>query len=107
MDIQCEFCMLASNVSDVKAKGIVITETENAIAFRNMRSKNAVHILVVPKKHVSSILDADDCILMELMSIVKKIAHDVTTKHGACRILANIGEYQDIKHLHWHIVFEG
>jgi len=27
----------------------------------------------------------------------------VLDEHGACRVLTNLGKYQDSKHLHWHV----
>ena len=29
--------------------------------------------------------------------------HQVTREHGACRVLTNLGRYQDSKHLHFHV----
>lgn len=58
-----------------------------------------VHIVAVPKKHISSLIileENDHDLLLELM---------VTEEKGACRVITNLGEYQDSKHLHWHIVF--
>jgi histidine triad (HIT) family protein len=28
----------------------------------------------------------------------------VIAEQGACRVLTNLGDYQDSKHLHWHII---
>ncbi len=27
----------------------------------------------------------------------------VTKENGSCRVLTNLGDYQNSKHLHWHI----
>jgi histidine triad (HIT) family protein len=27
----------------------------------------------------------------------------MVAEHGACRVITNLGEYQDSKHLHWHV----
>lgn len=35
--------------------------------------------------------------------MIKKVAAMVTKENGSCRVLTNLGEYQDSKHLHWHI----
>ena len=29
----------------------------------------------------------------------------VTKENGACKVITNLGNYQDSKHLHWHIVY--
>ncbi|WP_017187564.1 HIT domain-containing protein, partial [Alkalibacillus haloalkaliphilus] len=40
----------------------------------------------------------------ELMGVIQKVAAMVTEENGACRVITNLGDYQDSKHLHWHIV---
>jgi histidine triad (HIT) family protein len=44
-------------------------------------------------------------LLLEMLSIVRDVARELTEKHGACRVLTNLGKYQDSKHLHWHVNF--
>ena len=29
---------------------------------------------------------------------------EILREHGACRVITNLGRYQDSKHLHWHVV---
>lgn len=41
---------------------------------------------------------------MELFGVIKKVATMVTEENGACRVITNLGNYQESKHLHWHIV---
>lgn len=60
------------------------------------------------KKHILSFVDVadeDTPILHELLSIIRKVAAQVTEEYGACKIMTNLGEYQESKHLHWHIVY--
>ena len=35
--------------------------------------------------------------------IVRKGAANIEDEHGACRVLTNLGRYQDSKHLHFHV----
>jgi diadenosine tetraphosphate (Ap4A) HIT family hydrolase len=46
----------------------------------------------------------DNDLLIELVGIIKQVAVQVVKEHGACRVITNLGEYQDSKHLHWHVV---
>lgn len=86
-----------------------VYETENVLAYHHTRPFYPVHVVVIPKLHIRSLIaleeTADDDILLELLSVIKRVARDVTEQHGACRVMTNIGEYQDNKHLHWHVVF--
>lgn len=85
----------------------VMYETGNVLAFHHTRPSYAVHVVVVPKRHVVSLLsdDLDDPLLMELLAAVKHVARTIEEENGACRVITNLGRYQDSKHLHFHVVF--
>ena len=83
-----------------------VSETDNVLAFHHTRPFWPVHIVVAPKRHVNSLLtleENDDELLIELFDVIKKIAAQVVAENGAARILTNLGQYQDSKHLHFHI----
>lgn len=82
-----------------------VMETDSVLAFHHTRPFYPVHIVVIPKRHVDSLLTVDEGLLMELLNVVRLIAKQVMHGHGACRVLTNLGEYQDSKHLHWHVAF--
>jgi len=86
----------------------VVRETSNVLAYHLTRPFWPVHIVVIPKRHICSLLtleESDDALLLELLRVVREVAHDVLAEHGACRVLTNLGKYQDSKHLHWHVSF--
>ena len=83
-----------------------IVETENVLAFHHTRPFYPVHIVVIPKHHIGSLLTLgaeDGQLLLELLEVVKQVAARMVAEHGACRVITNLGEYQDSKHLHWHV----
>jgi len=83
-----------------------VVETEQVLAFHHTRPFWPVHIVVVPKRHIGSLLTleaGDEELLAEMIAVIRQIAARVVAEHGACRVLTNLGEYQDSKHLHWHI----
>ena len=80
-----------------------VLETENVLAFKHTRPFWETHIVVVPKAHVESILTVGDDLLIELFEVIKKVSSDVFHQKGAVRVLTNLGEYQDSKHLHFHV----
>lgn len=84
----------------------VVRETANALAYHHTRPFWPVHIVVIPKRHVPSLVDlgdADESLLHELLAMVREIAREVLAEHGAARVLTNLGRYQDSKHLHFHV----
>jgi histidine triad (HIT) family protein len=85
-----------------------VFETDNVLAYHHTRPYYPVHIVVIPKRHIPSLItleDSDNDLLLELFDVVKRVAADVTIEHGSCRVLTNLGKYQDSKHLHWHVAF--
>jgi histidine triad (HIT) family protein len=83
-----------------------VLETDNVLAFHHTRPFWPVHIVVIPKRHISSLLaleSGDNELLIELFATIKQIAAQVVAEHGAARVLTNLGRYQDSKHLHFHI----
>lgn len=84
----------------------VVMETEDVLAFRHTRPFYPVHIVVVPKQHVPSLTDLGDHppeLLYRLMDVVRQVAASVEQRYGACRVITNLGKYQDSKHLHFHV----
>ena len=82
-----------------------VYETVNVLAYYHTRPFWETHIVVVPKAHVDSLLTVEDDLLIELMNVAKQVAKNVLSEKGAARVLTNLGEYQDSKHLHWHVAF--
>jgi histidine triad (HIT) family protein len=89
-----------------RTKVRVVRESADVLAYHHTRPYWPVHIVVIPKQHVPSLLDlgsADESILTRLLAVVREVAAGVLAEHGACRVLTNLGAYQDSKHLHFHV----
>ncbi|WP_151732920.1 HIT domain-containing protein [Paenibacillus tengchongensis] len=85
-----------------------VLETDNVLAYHHTRPFYPVHIVAIPKRHISSLLtldESDNELLLELLGVITQVAAQVTEQYGACRVLTNLGQYQDSKHLHWHIAY--
>lgn len=80
-----------------------VLETDRVLAYHHTRPFWPVHIVVVPKDHVASVLTVGDDLLLELMTVARRVAAQVLEETGAARILTNLGDYQDSKHLHFHV----
>ena len=82
-------------------------ETEHVLAYYHTKPFYPVHIVAIPKKHISSLItieESDNDLLLELLDVIKQVATKVTEEHGACRVITNLRNYQESKHLHWHII---
>ena len=80
-----------------------VFETDNVLAYHHTRPFWETHIVVIPKTHVDSLLTVENELLIELLDVARKVAKDVLVEKGAARVLTNLGEYQDSKHLHFHV----
>ncbi|MGO1568705.1 MAG: HIT domain-containing protein [Brachybacterium sp.] len=84
----------------------VVHEDELVLAYHHTRPFWQQHIVVVPKRHISSFTTAavaDEADLRALLSVVQRVAREVELEHGAAAVLTNLGTYQDSKHLHVHV----
>lgn len=84
-----------------------VRETERVLAYFHTRPFYPIHIVVIPKLHIPSLVDfepGDDALLLEMMAVIREVAAQVLAEHGSCRVVTNLGDYQESKHLHWHVV---
>ncbi len=98
------YCDVA--LADVGALDVV-EETDQVLAYHHTRPYRPVHVVVIPKRHVASLttLTADDePLVRDLFAVVQRVAAQVESEHGAAAVLTNLGEYQDSKHLHVHVL---
>jgi histidine triad (HIT) family protein len=88
----------------------VVEETGAVLAYHHTRPAYPVHIVVIPRRHIASLLAldaADQDLVAEMVGVIQRVAARVLVEHGAARVITNLGAYQDSKHLHWHVVSGG
>ena len=84
----------------------IVHETEEVIAFHHTGPYWPVHIVVIPNEHIPSLVDLGEHsvdAVHKVLEVVRLVAAKVSAEHGAARVLTNLGEYQDSKHLHFHV----
>jgi len=101
----CLFCKIIRKEIDCD----IVYETDNVLVFKDVNPKAPVHFLMVPKKHISSIMEIKklDCsIIKEMMEIVAKIAKSFELDKDGFRLITNTGSGagQSVEHLHFHIM---
>lgn len=101
---QCLFCKIAQK----EIPGKYIYEDEDCVAFLDLSQATRGHTLVVPKTHVTNILDADPQLAAHLFQVTTQLAQKITFALQAkgCNILSNAGEVagQTVMHFHIHII---
>ncbi|MFE6055111.1 HIT domain-containing protein [Kitasatospora sp. NPDC056446] len=88
----------------------VVHETDRVLAFKHTRPSYPVHIVVVPRQHIPSLVnlgDGGEDLLLEVLRVVRLVAAQVAAEHGAASVVTNEGNYQESKHMHWHVINRG
>ena len=82
-----------------------VEETARVLAFHHTRPSYPLHIVIVPKNHITQLVELEDLsIIEEIFSVAKKIILDNQLHSKNYRIITNGGEFQDSKHLHFHLI---
>lgn len=103
--MSCIFCKIATK----EIPSNLVYETENLVAFRDLNPQAPVHILIVPKVHITSMNDItpeNSSIIAEIFETVNIIAEQEGIKESGYRVISNCGDdgCQSVKHLHFHLV---
>jgi histidine triad (HIT) family protein len=101
----CLFC----GIVDGKIKANIVHQSERIVAFKDITPKAPVHILIIPRKHVASVLDleADDAALIgEIFQVTRRLAREHGIADSGFRVVVNSGADagQTIFHLHYHLL---
>lgn len=99
----CLFCKIAAG----EIPSDKVYEDDDVFAFKDINPKAPTHVLVIPKKHVPTLTDANDPALLGiLMSRVQHIADKVLNLNAGYRIITNVRADggQVVFHLHVHIL---
>ena len=86
-----------------------VYEDDEVLAFRDINPVAPVHILVIPKKHIDSIVQLekeDELLVGKIYTVINKIAKQEGIYEKGFRVIVNCGEDggQEIKHLHFHLI---
>ncbi len=100
----CIFCKLANGEIPTN----VVYEDEEMFCFHDVDPQAPVHVLLIPKKHITCIDDLkqeDKEVIGNMMLKIKDIAKALELENGY-RVVSNNGEdaFQTVKHLHFHIL---
>lgn len=82
-----------------------LRETETLLAFHHPKPSYPFHVLLLPKKAITSLeeFDSNDTsFLIDLYSTVQNLVDEFQLP--AYRLIVNGGEYQDFPQLHFHLI---
>ena len=87
----------------------IVYEDDLVLAFNDINPQSPVHVLVIPKKPIPRIAEAepeDHQVLGHLLLKAKKIAADLGLHENGFRLVINNGKDagESVPHLHLHIL---
>jgi len=100
----CLFCKIVAGKIPAK----IVYEDEDIFAFNDINPLRPVHVLVIPKKHITSLATVtleDTAVLGKILAKANEIASIQGSADGF-RVIINTGRVgqQEVLHLHAHIV---
>jgi len=103
--MSCLFCDIASG----KIPSKKVHEDPLVVAFHDIQPQAPTHVLVIPKKHIASLLDLtaeDDEAVGHLVRTAAELSRKLGLSDGGFRLVFNCGEDAgySVYHLHLHLV---
>lgn len=104
---ECIFCQIAAGNAPAK----IVYQDEHLVAFRDRAPKAAIHLLVIPRKHIRNLDDlqvGDAELIAHLMMTLPRIACENGLTDGY-RTVTNTGRggRQEVYHIHFHLMGGG
>ena len=101
--MSCVFCSIVSG----EIPSQTLHQDEEVIAFRDINPQAPTHILIVPRKHITSLNEIDDeALIGHMVSVARKLAQAEGIAEKGYRLVVNCGPEgaQAVPHLHMHLL---
>jgi histidine triad (HIT) family protein len=100
----CLFCKIVRG--EIPSRKVY--EDEDVFAFHDINPARPLHLLVIPKRHITSLATvsaSDTAVLGRMMAVANQLATENGSPDGF-RVIINTGRIgqQEVPHLHAHIV---
>ena len=101
----CLFC----NIINKSVPAKIVFENDSVLAFEDIEPQAPVHVLIIPKKHITSINEIefeDKEVCGEILLAAKKIAKDLKINDSGYRAIFNTNKDggQTVFHIHMHLL---
>jgi histidine triad (HIT) family protein len=103
--VSCLFCEIVAGRIPTK----VAYKDDDIVAFHDINPQGPTHVLVVPRRHITSLLDvtpADDALLGSLVRRARDLAVEQGLDERGFRLVFNCGPDAgySVYHIHLHLV---
>jgi histidine triad (HIT) family protein len=102
---ECIFCKIAAGTIPCRK----VYEDERVLAFEDIQPMAPVHIILIPKRHIATLMDADAegmADLQAMMVAARAVARLKEVDAKGFRLVINCNEEggQEVFHLHMHLL---
>lgn len=102
--MECTFCKIAKG-----ELGELIYEDDQVVAFNDITPQAPTHILIIPRRHISTINDTsqtDEQLLGHVITTAIQLARDNNMADAGYRLVLNCnrGGGQVVYHIHLHLL---
>lgn len=103
--MNCLFCKIANDEIPVEK----LYYDDKIVAFKDINPVAKVHILIIPREHIESVMELNEKhfdIINHIFVVIKKLAEEYNISKEGFRVVTNCGDNggQTIKHLHFHLI---
>lgn len=103
--MDCLFCKIIKK--DIPAS--IVFDDSDIMVFQDIKPQAPEHLLIIPKKHISTINDAnkdDENLLGRMILTAKAVAKTRELSESGYRLVFNVnsGGGQDVYHIHLHLL---
>jgi histidine triad (HIT) family protein len=87
-----------------------VWEDERVLAFQSPQPESEIHVIVIPKKHVPSLLDPmalDGALLSSMVLAIQNVARQLGLDRTGFYVRANAAAPGVTPHMHWHVCGPG
>jgi histidine triad (HIT) family protein len=88
----------------------IVFESDNVLAFKDIKPQAPVHILIIPKIEIPRVTDIKGkehaTLLGEMIDVANKLAKDLGIDKNGFRLVFNCGNDggQEVYHIHMHLL---
>ncbi|MCQ2476220.1 MAG: histidine triad nucleotide-binding protein [Clostridia bacterium] len=102
--MDCIFCKIVSG----EIPSAKVYEDDTVVAFNDLEPQAPVHVLIIPKTHITSMADINEensGVVAHIFEVAAIIAKEKGLDDGF-RVVSNCGDSagQSVKHLHFHLM---
>ena len=102
---ECIFCKIVNR----EIKGEIVFENDKILAFRDISPQAPVHILLIPKRHITGLNEIssnENELLGQMLNVIKELARSEKIEKDGYRVVVNCGPNagQAVAHLHYHLL---